>query len=60
MKNNKNTNTPMTSNKKSIKNRIKDYMEKAREKTYANDEKFHQSITPDHAPNSKGDSERVI
>ena len=60
MKNDKQTSTPMTSNKKNIKNRIKDYMEKAREKTYAKDEKFHQSITPDHVPDSQGDSERVI
>lgn len=60
MKNDKQTSTPMTSEKKSIKKRINDYMERAREKTYAKDENFHKSITPDHTPDTKGDSERVI
>ena len=60
MKNNKNTNTPMTSNKKSIKNIIDEYTEKRRERRYANDEAFHKSITPDRDPSSEGDNKGVI
>ena len=60
MKNNKNTNTPMTSNKKSIKNIINEYTEKRRESRYANDEAFHKSITPDRDPSSEGDNKGVI
>ena len=60
MKNNKNTNTPMTSNKKSIKNKIDEYTEKRRESRYANDEAFHKSITPDRDPSSEGDNKGVI
>ncbi len=60
MKNNKNTNTPMTSNKKSIKNIIDEYTEKRRESRYANDEAFHKSITPDRDPSSEGDNKGVI
>ena len=60
MKNEKNANTPMTSNKNSIKKRIEEYMEKRREKNYANDEAFHKAITPDHNPSDEGENERVI
>ena len=60
MKNDKNTNTPMTSNKKSIKNIINEYMEQRREKSYAHDEAFHKSITPDHIPSNEGEHKGVI
>ena len=60
MKNEKKTSTPMTSNKKNIKKRINDYMERVREKNYALDEDFHKHITPDHIPSNEGDRERVI
>ncbi len=60
MKNEKKASSPMTSKKKSIKKRINEYMERAREKNYAQDENFHKSITPDRMPSSEGDRERVI
>ncbi len=60
MKKEKNANTPMTSNKNSIKKRIEEYLEKRREKNYANDEAFHKAITPDHNPSDEGENERVI
>ncbi len=60
MKNEKKTSSPMTSNKKNIKKRINDYMERVREKNYALDENFHKHITPDHISSNEGDRERVI
>ena len=50
----------MTSKRKSIKNRIDDYMETRREKAYSNDEAFHKAITPDRISSNEGGNERVI
>ena len=60
MKNDKNTNTPMTSNKKSIKKIIDEYAEQRRERRYASDEAFHKSITPDSAPSNEDGNKGVI
>lgn len=60
MKNEKKTSTPTTSDKNSVKDVINEYMERRRERTYANDEAFHRSITPDHASSNKEENERVI
>ena len=60
MKNNINNNDPKTPDVKNIKNTIKDYMEKRREKAYANDEAFHKAITPDHSPEGESKAETVI
>ena len=60
MKNEKRSKTSVTYKKKSIKKRIDEYMEKRRERSYANDEAFHKSIAPDHIPSNEGGNERVI
>lgn len=60
MKNEKKTSSPTTSDKNSVKDVINEYMERRRERTYANDEAFHRSITPDHASSNKEENERVI
>ena len=60
MKNDKNTNTPMTSNKKSIKKIIDEYAEQRRERRYASDEAFHKTITPDRAPSNEDSNKGVI
>lgn len=60
MNNNVNNNDPKTSGVKNIKNTIKDYMEKRRERTYARDEDFHKAITPDHSPIEEKKGETVI
>ena len=60
MNNERKSSTPMTSNKKSIKNRIDSYMESRREIRYASDEAFHKSITPDRNSSNEGENERVI
>lgn len=60
MKNEKQTRAPMTSKKKNIKNRINEYMEQRREKTYAKDEAFHKAITPDHTHSNESDNKGVI
>lgn len=60
MKNDKQAKSPMTSKEKSIKNIINEYMEQRREKSYAKDEAFHKSITPDRAPSNEERDERVI
>ncbi len=60
MKNEKKTSSPTTSDKNSVKDVINEYMERRRERTYANDEAFHRSITPDHASSNKEENESVI
>ena len=60
MKNDKNTSTPMTSNKKSIKNIIDEYTEQRRERRYAHDEAFHKSITPDRTPSNEDSNKGVV
>ena len=60
MKNNMNNNDPKAPDVKNIKDTIKDYMEKRREKAYANDEAFHKAITPDHSPEGESKAETVI
>ena len=60
MKNGKNTNAPVTSNNKSIKKRINEFMESRREQIYAKDEEFHRSIMPDHSHSHEAESKRVI
>ena len=58
MNNNNRSNDPKTSN--SIRKRISEYMEKRRERAYVNDEAFHRSITPDHAPSTEGKDKTII
>ena len=60
MNNNVNNNDPKTPDVKNIKNTIKDYMEKRRERTYAKDEDFHKAITPDHPSSKEEKGETVI
>ena len=60
MKNEKKTNSPTTSENASVKNIIDEYMEKRREKRYAQDEAFHKSIAPDTARSSGAEAKRVI
>ena len=60
MKNEKKTGARATSDNKSVKKIIDEYMEQRRERTYAQDEEFHKSITPDHAQSDKAESKRVI
>lgn len=60
MANNKKTNDPASTEKKSIFNRINEYMDKRREESYKKDEAFHKAITPDHSPTGEKSGERVI
>ena len=60
MKNDKNTSTPLTSDKKSIKNIIDEYAEQRRERRYAKDEAFHRSITPDRTPSNEDGNKGVV
>ncbi len=60
MANNKKTNAPASTEKKSIIDKINEYMERRREAAYKKDESFHKAITPDHAPAGEKKGERVI
>lgn len=60
MKNNENNKIPKTSKKTSLKKRIIEYMEAARERTYKKDEAFSKAIAPDHSSDKGERSEAVI
>lgn len=60
MENNKKSNDPKTASANSIKNKISEYMEKARERAYKQDENFHRAIAPDHSPSVESKGETVI
>ena len=60
MENNKKNNDPKAASVNSIKNRISEYMEKEREKSYQMDENFHKAIAPDHAHSNEDEGKRVI
>ena len=59
MENNK-KNTPASSESKSVRKVINEYMEQRRERSYKQDEAFHNAITPDHSRESEGKRETVI
>ncbi|MBR2381960.1 MAG: cell division protein FtsW [Clostridia bacterium] len=59
MENNK-KNNPASSESKSVRKVISEYMEQRRERSYKQDEAFHKAITPDHARESEGKRETVI
>lgn len=59
MENNK-KNSPASSESKSVRKVISEYMEQRRERSYKQDEAFHKAITPDHARESEGKRETVI
>ncbi|MBO5716264.1 MAG: cell division protein FtsW [Clostridia bacterium] len=60
MENNKKNNNPMSSESKSIRKVISEYMEQRREKNYRADESFHRAITPDHTRSGEAKRETVI
>ena len=59
MENNK-KNNPASSESKSVRKVINEYMEQRREKSYKQDEAFHNAIMPDHSRESEGKKETVI
>ncbi len=59
MENNK-KNNPASSESKSVRKVINEYMEQRREKSYKQDEAFHNAITPDNSRESESKRETVI
>lgn len=60
MKKNMNNHDPKTSKRVPLKQRISEYMEKARELRYKSDEAFHKAIVPDHSPEGGAEGKAVI
>ena len=60
MKKNIKDNDPKTSGVRAIKDKISEYMERAREQRYKNDEEFYTAIAPDHSHSGDNDAKAVM